>query len=155
MMNSVELTSILKMITSKETDFLGVIPCNHLNDKKISRLPAMLVANTHPSHMPGEHCNPPTHVQFPPVINTFLKQNCTEVFYSTKQVQDSDSVACGQHTVFFLYHMQSVVSYDYMDKYGSNLNCNDVMVYKFLNKIRPGVCQKYDFTRVQCVKPHM
>lgn len=129
----------------------------------------MLVVNTHPSNMPGEHWlgvyftkqghgyffdsfgNPPTHVQFPPDINKFLKQNCTDVIYSTKQVQDDDSTACGQHTVFFLYHIQRGLSYEnFIDKYGSNLICNDTMVCRFVNKIQPGVCHKYDFTCVQC-----
>ena len=38
-----------------EVNFLGVRPCDQLPKTIIRKLPAMLVINTHPSYMPGEH----------------------------------------------------------------------------------------------------
>lgn len=167
-MNTIELTSILRKKIINGTDFIGTLACDQLTEIKVCNFPSMLIANTQPSTMPGEHWvavyitkhkdgyffdsfgNPPDYVDFPAEFNNFLKKNCVNVCYSSRQVQNFDSTTCGQHCVFFLCQIQKGMSYAKMiNMYGDNLNFNDVMVSHFVNKIKPCVCRGYNFTCVQ------
>ncbi len=132
-MNTVQLTSIMDKI-SCNTHFLGVLPCEHLTQTPLRRLPSSVIFKTHASNLPGEHWltiyineegvgyffdsfgNKHDDICFPPIINNFLKLNSRAVQYSAVQVQDFSSDTCGQHCVFFLYHMAKGRNYDYVLK---------------------------------------
>ena len=108
-MNTIELTGILNKRIINGTNFLGVLACDQLTSHKCTAFPAMLIVNTHPSNMPGEHWlamyitkqkrgyffdsfgNPPDSDKFPPEINRYLVENCTDVNYSRRQVQNNYS----------------------------------------------------------------
>lgn len=156
---------------SCNTHFLGVVPCDHLPDDPLRTLPAMVIINTHPSGLPGEHwlsiyinkygvgCffdsfgNRPDHYRFPHQINDFLNLNSVTVQYSAKQVQDFSTDTCGQHCVFFLYNMCMDREYEnVLKKYTDDLLKNDNMVSCFVKKIKPSDCYKNVFKCVQCVQ---
>ena len=160
------MASIIKKRIINGTEFLGVLACDQLPKNHVCKFPAMLVVNTHPSNMPGEHWlaiyisknkhgyffdsfgNPPDN--FPAEINNFVMKNCTVMSYSRRQVQDTNATTCGQHCVFFLCHVQKGMPYTQLiNMYGSNLVCNDAMVCQFVSKIRPSVCHEFHFTCVQ------
>lgn len=168
-MNTIELTGILNKRIINGTNFLGVLACDQLSNHKGTAFPAMLVVNTHPSNMPGEHWlaiyitkqkhgyffdsfgNPPNSDKFPSEIYRYLVENCADVYYSQRQVQNNYSTTCGQHCVFFLCHIQRGIPFTRMlNMYSANLARNDAMVCKFVNKIQPSVCRGYNFTCVQC-----
>ena len=168
-MNTIELTSILDKKITNGTDFLGVLACDQLSSHKVRKPPAMLIVNTHPSDMPGEHWlaiyftkqnqgyffdsfgNPPDSAKFSPEIFTYLVENCGDVYYSRSQVQNNYSTTCGQHCIFFLCHIQRGIPFTrVLNMYSGNLACNDAMVCKFVNKIQPTSCRGYNFTCVQC-----
>lgn len=169
-MNTVELTGLLKKIT-RNTHFLGVLASDQLPNGPIARLPALTIINTHPSTKSGEHWlavyitgdgvgrffdsfgNKPDFLRFPPSISDFLKTTCDRVEYSTKQFQDSMSTTCGQHCIFFLYHMVKGSDYeDVMFKYSDNLLKNDAMVSLFVKKLLPCSCKENVFSCVQHVQ---
>lgn len=169
-MNTIQLTSVMKKSAKKGTHFLGVFACDQLPKHRVTKLPAMAIINTHPSSKPGEHWlavyisarkhgfffdsfgNPPDN--FSPKIKKFLVNNCCAISFSSKQVQNDVSLACGQHCVFFLNKIQKGMSFKkILSLYSSNLICNDTMVCHFVKKIRPTVaCKKYNFACIQCVK---
>ena len=82
------MASIIKKRIINGTEFLGVLACDQLPKNHVCKFPAMLVVNTHPSNMPGEHWlaiyisknkhgyffdsfgNPPDN--FPAEINNFI-----------------------------------------------------------------------------------
>ena len=168
-MNTIELTEILDKLL-KRSLFLGVFACDQLPKLPIKVKPAALVINTDPSYRSGQHWlsvyidkygvgsffdsfgNPPTYAHFSESINVFLKRNCTTIQHSARQVQDVCTAVCGQHCVFFLYHMDTGQDYDkVMRKYTYNLSKNDVMVCKFVKKIRPSVvCRRNVYACIQC-----
>lgn len=165
-MNTIELTSIVKRISNR-AHLLGVLACDQLPTKPI-RYPCMGIVNTDPSDLPGKHWlafyitkdkqgyffdsfgNSPD--KFSPEIKLFLLKNTARILYSGRQVQKDFSVTCGQHCVFFLYHVQKGASYSRLiNMYSDNLVCNDAMVCHFVNKIRPvSACFENNFDCVQC-----
>ena len=166
-MNTIELTSVLRKRTTRDTNFLGVRPCDQLPKTVVCKLPAMLVVNTDPSDKPGQHWlgiyitenkhglffdsfgHPPSF--FPQEINHFLLKNCVEMYHSAIQVQNNHSTTCGQHCVFFLWHIQKKIPYSkVLNMYGPNLVCNDTMVTHFVSRIHPYVCHDQNFKCVQC-----
>lgn len=156
---------------SRNVHFIGVIPCDYLAKTPLRKLPAMAIINTHPSGLPGEHwlaiyinevgvgCffdsfgNKPNDVRFPAFIDDFLRLNCVVVQYSAKQVQDYSSDTCGQHCVFFLYHMAKGKCYDYILKlYSNDFVKNDKRVSTFVKKLKRSRCNENVFNCVQCVQ---
>ena len=170
-MNTVELTEIMDNITCN-VNFLGVLASDHFPKEPLTDLPTLLICNADRSDEPGRHwlamyidrngvgCffdsfgNPPYSEFFPSSILEFLKNNSTRVHYSTRQVQDFTSVTCGQHCVFFLYHISRGVEYkDIMKFYhNDNLLRNDTMVSLFVKKCKPMVCVSKRFKCIQCVQ---
>ena len=154
---------------SRKAIFLGVLACDQLPETLVQNdLPAVAIINTHNSRQPGEHwvatyiaacgtvCffdsfgNNPDSDIFPSTIYTFLKNSGSPVLFSKIQVQDFLSVTCGEHCVFFLYHMLKGLSYDdVMLKYSENLIKNNNMVSLFVKKLRPHSCMCNVFTCVQ------
>lgn len=156
-----------------DVNFLGVFACNQLPTGDFYKLPACAIINTDPSTMPGAHWLaiymmedgtaaffdsfgvPPMSEIFPPSIYSFLQKNCPRIQYSNRQVQDFTSDKCGQHCIFFLYHMQKKCNYHgVMAKYSHNLVRNDTLVYNFVQKLKN--CASCTYTRsygcVQCVQ---
>lgn len=169
-MNTIELTGIMKKIAIN-THFLGVLASDQLPIKYVGRLPAMTVINTHPSTMPGEHWlalyidddrvgyffdsfgHAPEYSHFPTTIMSLLKTSCDRLEFTTRQVQDMLSTTCGQHCIFFLYHMVKGLTYEaLMGKYTSNLLKNDNMVSTFTEKMAPCICKFDIYNCIQCVQ---
>ncbi len=81
----------------------------------------------------------------------FKKSNSTSVEYSKKQVQDFTSDTCGQHCVFFLYHMSKGRAYDnIVKKYYDDLIKNYAMVVRFVKRLKPCLCDTLNC--IQCVQ---
>lgn len=158
---------------SCNTNFLGVLPCD-LPKAPVKDLPCYFIVNTDPANKPGEHwvaayirkdgigCffdsfgNNPDADHFPSAFQDFLKNNSRNVQYSNKQVQDYSSDTCGQHCVFFLYHISRGCNYeDVMKMYHDDLIKNDLMVSIFVRKMKPIPCNGKTFKCVQCVQGKM
>ncbi len=169
-MNTLQLTAIMDKITCR-THFLGVLPSDQLPKKPMRILPSACIINTHPARLPGEHwiavyltqdgptCffdsfgNPPNSHRFPTTINNFLAANDADVLYSDRRVQDYSSDTCGQHCVFFLYHLARGYDYNYVMKlYTDDYIKNDKMVSLFVKRLRPYVCNDKMFSCVHCVQ---
>ncbi len=131
----------------------------------------MAIINTDPSDLPGEHwvavyltregsgCffdsfgNAPDSDRFPTSIKNFLISNTPVVLYSTKRVQDFTSDVCGQHCVFFLYHLANGRDYSHVMKlYSDDYIKNDKMVSLFVKRLRSNVCNKKMFSCIHCVQ---
>lgn len=168
-MNTIELSTIMDDI-SRNTHFLVVLACDQLPKSPIHHLPASVIINTHDSSMPGEHwlatyitvegdvCffdsfgNNPDSAIFSPNIYKFLKNVGACLIFSNRQVQDFMSVTCGQHCIFFLYHMLRGLDYEsVMSKYSENLVRNDKVVTLFVKKLQTSKCICNTFTCIQHV----
>lgn len=169
-MNTLQLTAIVDKIACG-THFLGVLPSDQLPKKPVRILPSFCVVNTHPARLPGEHwiavylaregtaCffdsfgNPPNSPRFPISINNFLDVNDVDVLYSDRRVQDYSSDTCGQHCVFFLYHLARGRDYNHVMKlYTDDYIKNDKMVSLFVKRLRPHVCNDKMLSCVHCVQ---
>lgn len=169
-MNTLQLTAIMDKI-SCSTHFLGVLPSDHLPETPLRSLPSMTIVNTDTSSQPGQHwlaiyltqdgtgCffdsfgNAPDCDRFPITIKNFLTSNAPVVLYSTKRVQDFTSDACGQHCVFFLYHLARGRDYNYvMNLYSNDYIKNDKMVSLFVKRLRSNACNEKMFPCIQCVQ---
>ncbi len=123
----------------------------------------MLIFNTNPSTEPGQHWaaiyinndgvsfffdsfgGDPKDPYFPKNIRDFLKNNSIHMEYSKKQVQDFTSDTCGQHCVFFLYHMSKGYAYEnIVKKYYDDLIKNDDMVVQFVKRLKPHLCDTFN-----------
>ncbi len=77
--------------------------------------------------------------------------NSIHMEYSKKQVQDFTSDTCGQHCVFFLYHMSKGYAYEnIIKKYHDDLIKNDDMVVRFVKRLKPRLCDA--FNCIQCLQ---
>uniref|UniRef100_A0A1A8F2R5 Uncharacterized protein n=1 Tax=Nothobranchius korthausae TaxID=1143690 RepID=A0A1A8F2R5_9TELE len=135
--------SILEINSKRE---LSILPKN-------IRLPAYVVVNTHPSHLPGEHWLAlaverdgfgtffdsygftPELKYYPETILNFLKQRCSRIQFQDQQLQSLTSDRCGHHCVFFLCHKACGFSMkQILSKYHKNVEKNDAMVHNFVKK---------------------
>ncbi len=97
--------------------------------------------------------NAPDSERFPTSIKTFLISNSPVMLYSIKWVQDFTSDVCGQHCVFFLYHLARGRDYNYViNLYSDNYIKNDKMVSLFVRRLRSIGCNKNVFSCIQCVQ---
>ena len=166
-MDTIELTSIMEALC-KKTLFLGVLASDQLPKNLCYGLPACVIINTHDSTQPGEHwlaayindsdhvCffdsfgHSPDSLLFPPTIYAFLKKAGTRVLFSNMQVQDYTSITCGEHCVFFLYHMLRGLNFeDTMLKYSDCLIKNDHMVSLFVKKLQR---RKHSCNELTCIQ---
>ncbi len=93
----------------------------------------------------------PKDPRFPKNLHDFSKNNSIHVEYSKKQVQDFTSDTCGQHCVFFLYHMSKGHAYEnIVKKYYDDLIKNYAMVVRFVKRLKPCLCDT--FNCIQCVQ---
>lgn len=106
----------------------------------------------------GESCffdsfgNSPDNIRFPTLIRNFLRTNSIRITYSNKQVQDFTSDTCGQHCVFFLYHMSKGYNYEnFIKLYHDDLMKNDKMVDHFVKKLKPRTCNNKTFKCIKCI----
>ena len=166
-MNTLQLDNILTRALRK-CAFLGVFASDQLPSKLTVTRPLALVVNTDPSHMSGSHWlaiyvdssntasffdsfgNPPE--KFPASIGKFLTTNCADVQYSTRAIQSLCSAVCGQHCVFFLFHMEKREDYGFViAKFKQNTHLNDVKVCRFVKRLQPSVsCQT--FINLNCIQ---
>lgn len=169
-MNTTQLNAIMDKITCN-THFLGTLPSDQLPERPLTNLPTMVIINTHPSDLLGKYwlavylsrdgtgCffdsfgNKPDSDRFPISIKNFLMTNTTVTRYSTKRVQDFMSNVCGQHCVFFLYHLSRGRDYSYLMKlYSKNYVKNDKMVELFVKKLKSNVCSENMYLCTHCVQ---
>ncbi len=162
-MNTVQLTAIMDKILCN-THFLGVLPSDQLPERPLRNLPSMSISNTHSSNLPGEHwiavyltqdssgCfsdsygNAPDSERFPISIKKCLISNVPVMLYFTKRVQDFTSDVCGQHSVFFLYHLARGRDYNYvMNLYSDDYIKNYKMVSLFVKRLRSNACNEKCF----------
>lgn len=116
-MNSSEIYFILKSLTKTKDVFLGVYACDTL-PKVITKRPAILICNTQPIKMPGEHwiamyISKKKHGQYfdsfglPPnnkKIIGFLKKHCVKYDYNKQMIQSLFSNYCGQFCIMYTYY---------------------------------------------------
>lgn len=117
-MNGLEIQTILKSDKHTKSVVTGVYSADKL-PKAIKNLPTAFVANTDPSHKPGQHWiavyisedgngeyfdsyGQPPHGY--PEFVSFLRKNCTTWIYNSKRLQDYFSTVCGQYCLFYLLH---------------------------------------------------
>ncbi len=87
----------------------------------------------------------PKDPRFPKTVQDFLKNNSIHVQYSNKQVQDFTSDTCGQHCVFFLYHVSKGYDYENIVKmYYDDLIKNYDMVVRFVKRLKPRLCDTFN-----------
>lgn len=168
-MNTVQLTAIMDKI-SCNVHFLGVLPSDQLPERPLRNLPSMLMMNIHPAELSGEHWlavylqsdgtgyffdsfgNAPNSDRFPATIKNFLLTNAVDTIYSDRRVQDFESDTCGQHCVFFLYHLTRGHDYNNVMKlYSDDYIKNDKMASCFVKRLKPNVCIE-KCSCIQCVQ---
>ena len=151
-MNNHELESLMHHLLGDL--FYGVWASDHLPLlKRTYRGPAYFIVNTHPSHMPGEHWLaltleennqatffdsygfPPDFDFYPSSIVSFLKDRSSKILYHNRQLQNTLSLVCGHHCVYYLCHKACGLSvHEILATYGDDVYNNDVMVFDFVKK---------------------
>ena len=170
-MNTLELLGLLEKTAHKRTHVLGVLACNELPKRVVKKLPMVTIVNTDPSSLPGTHWlaiyitehrhgyffdsfgHSAMYNDFPKTIYDFMIKNCAKISHSSVCVQDHGATTCGEHAVFFLYHIQKHRSYQrVLNMYSKDPICNDLMVCSFVKGIQPGLCRGHVTTCIQCAK---
>lgn len=97
--------------------FCGVFPADML-PRQLEKLPALLVANSDCSHLPGQHWVA-IHVDAqgrgeyfdsfgrPPVVRAhrqFMDRVCEKWSFNRNQLQDLGGIVCGQYCIMYLLH---------------------------------------------------
>ena len=166
-MNTLELEEILRR-TLTRCNFIGVFACDQLPAKSAISRPTALVVNTDPSHKPGSHWlavyidthntatffdsfgNPPE--RFAKTIFEFLRENCVDIQYRSRQLQSLCSAVCGQHCVFFLTHMNKCADYAKLfAKFKDDTHKNDIMVCRYVKRLQPAVTCK-TLSNMNCIQ---
>lgn len=151
-MNNHQLESLLHQLLGKV--FCGVWACDELSLLSHEYAgPAYFIVNTHPAHMPGEHWLAltlegngiatffdsygfrPDFDFYPTSIVKFLKDRSSKIIYHNNQLQDTLSVVCGHHCVYYLCNRACGLSMQQvLDSYPGDVKKNDVMVSDFVKK---------------------
>ena len=150
-MDSHQISSVLKRDRFTKHDFRGVFACDQLPKQYVPR-PSALVVNTDPSTQPGEHWvaiyitrdgegeyfDSYGQSVMLPEIRTFLRKNTTRTCSNSRPLQGPWSAVCGQYCIFFLLNrcrgltMTKIVNLFSWDK-----NDNDVQVDEFIKRHFP------------------
>lgn len=124
---------------------MGVYPIDLL-PRKITKVPAILVVNTDPSHKPGKHwilitVNKDVVYYFDSIgqkpskaLVHFLKSLKLPYKYSRTRLQ-GHSYTCGKYVTYFAYHFsRGLTIEEILNKLSAkNLNFNDFKVSTFYN----------------------
>lgn len=125
----------------------GVFPMNKLPKEKNNK--KCFIINSDPSFLPGEHW---FAVFFPTnslpeffdslgrcpsyysesLLNFLLEENSEGFVYNSKPLQPSHSSTCGLFSLYFLYYRVRGYSFeDILERFGTNLEHNDLIVINF------------------------
>ncbi len=149
-MDTVQLTRLMKSDSVTNREFIGVFPSDYLNTSfEIKRYPSALIVNTDESTEPGQHwiaiyfdagrsCEFFCSFGIPPQFynktwNDFISRwSIGPLRYNSCIVQRIDSLACGAHCCYVLYHRCNGVPFeDILGSYDlKNLRRNDDKVEK-------------------------
>lgn len=147
-----EIGSIIRKFGDEKTKtaFMGIFPIDKL-PRRITKLPALLIINTHTKNLPGEHWKAiyissqrrgevfdsfalPISLYLQKWINTFThgrwKQN-------SRSIQHPSSTICG---IYVLYYVLNRLKTDdlksIMDTFGESKTENDRLMMKFFSPFR-------------------
>lgn len=138
----------------KRRAHIGCIPCNGLDQIKVTRYPFAFCVNDSPSPSPGNHWtglyienrNKPAEFfcsygkpisMYSPHFKKFLKRNKLKLVESNICLQSLTSGVCGQHVIFYLYNrLKGCSRKAFYAKFSNDVMKNDEIVRKFVNKLR-------------------
>jgi hypothetical protein len=141
-MNSTQIDKVLRNV-GKDV-FYGVYACDQL--PKITRLPALVIANTDPARRSGEHWiamyinvdksgelfdslaqNPPKND-----FVAYMNKNCSRWTCSVKQLQSAVSILCGNYVVVYsILRLRGLPLRSIEDKFSSDTGLNDFIVHRY------------------------
>lgn len=128
----------------------GVLPVDKLPKKKSSK--NCFIINTDPSFLPGKHWiavfipsnglpeffdsfgkTPSFYSET--LLNFLLEQNNKGFVYNCAHLQPSHSSTCGLFCLYFLYYRIRGFNFNkILERFGKNLEQNDLLVIDFYNK---------------------
>ena len=152
-MNEIELTKVLASNEITAPYFRGVVSQDQLN--LLPRFEnGFYVCNTDDSEGPGEHWLVvmwfdkmlPTECfdslayelnTYDQNITNFLINSGPSYKYSTKRIQSSRSISCGQFCIFYAYNRCAGYTFEQiLDMFSErNLYINDIIVNRFVNNL--------------------
>ena len=174
MLDTAQLVMMLTGNPITKPYFHGVYPADELSGVrwaplKIEKYPALLIANTDESDMPGQHwvgffftedktCeffdsygNQPWKYYYPWL--KFMYVNSDMEMFNDKCVQAPTSTTCGHHCLFFLNERCKGLSMKkIVDMYSDNLKYNDLFVMEYTRNILYEKC-KISCECIQSCKP--
>ena len=145
-MDSHQLTKVMELDRLGNMYFKGVFPADELAKETVNQFPSGYIANTDPSHKPGEHwvafyfdkrgkgeffCSygkPPETYNF----QAWIERNATSWTYQKTRLQGDLSSVCGQYCLFFLLHRLRDISISGF--FSRDKDLNDSWVNDFINK---------------------
>lgn len=148
-MNSINIKDTLNSNNLTKYKFKGVFACNKLPTHPVLK-PSFYVANTDPSHKPGEHWvafyfpkNKPAEYfcsagQYPnKYFRLFLNKNCKTFTYNSLRIQSETSILCGVYCCVFIYLRCKNISFKLILKLFNyfNLYYNDILVLSLFKYI--------------------
>ena len=149
-LSTLEIDRILKNNPVTKKEFIGTFPACIV---PTPRDRYAFITNTHSHEKPGEHwnswvvdkdsvlffdsfgrdINDPT---LPDYYRDFIG-SFRNVRFTSVQIQDFKSIACGYFCIHFIYVMSLDLSYEhFVNDYSSDLKLNDVIVNNFINSIK-------------------
>lgn len=168
-MNTYQLEAVMTEDLYSRDAFVGVFPMDLLpkNQVKQWKRPFCLIVNSAPSSSQGEHWLA-VYVDehgvgelfdsyghsaefYDQRLETFLKKNCSEHSFNTRELQTLWSDTCGQ---FCLYHLlfrcRQIPANDIIKQFSRNKVINDHMVDGFIHRHFPSVFNLHEntFTRM-------
>ena len=149
-MNGRQLRNALARDQVTKRYFLGVYPSDRL-PYKIDYGPRLLIANTDPHYMRGQHWiamyiprqgpieffdsfgHTPEHYNINFV--RFLQRMDRGIKYNDKILQAKDSVMCGPYCLFYALHRCRGIPMDkIISQFGQNRQYNDAKVFQFIRR---------------------
>jgi hypothetical protein len=169
-MNTNEIYNFLHRLFKNKKCQYDVIPCDLLDNFKISQYPLYLVVNNMKSGHQGMHwlsihirsakspmiffCSYGLGIStYDNVFRRFAHKHGRKIYQNTKQIQAFDSKVCGQHCIFFLWKCsmnRSLLSV--YCNFSNNFMKNDKIVNRFVNSKNHlfHECKYKNLVTIQC-----
>lgn len=169
-MDTVQIRAFLSRHRAAKKYFLNVYPSDGLPKEISYERPRSLVFNTDPHHKPGTHwaamfldndrvtvfdslAEFPEHSIYTKPIFKYLKKVASRVEYNKLPVQDSLSITCGEHCIYFICKMSEGLTFrNFLNLYSSDKASNDRLVTSYMKEgLKPipsivtneyAICQK-------------
>ena len=148
-MDENEINNRLKNISG----YLGTFAVNELDSLFISHYPSFIIINLDERGNDGTHwiavgmylnsvyiCDSlgalvPTN-KFPnKLVNFLYRVGFRRDLYITQQLQSSISTSCGLYCIFFIKTLSSKSFTDFLSKFSTNLDLNDLIVALYCKKV--------------------